>query len=295
MKNLAITVAIPTYNRGKSVADLVHKLTPQLSEADEMLVVDDASKDDTVELLSKIPQVKLISKATNGGMVKNWNTCLTSAAHDWICIIHDDDIVTASTIQTIKRAISTVNEPVLIRHNSLGAEFDQCFRYKVLEAGAWAVLQPFLTPSGVTIHRDIVNAVGLFNENLSYSPDIEYFARVCSMYTSMIIESPKILSFNFHSQNYEYKTWSKPDFMAQLEEIERLLLAYAGVNEVMASKLFGEHMNQHISHMLGFSPTSDNKLLLQQIGWIISKKSYLNRKNRIKAYFASFLNWCPNI
>jgi len=295
MNSSPITVAIPTYNRVTSVTNLIHKLIPQLNQEDEILVIDDASQDGTSEFISKIPQVRLITNSINIGMVKNWNKCLTSASHDWVCIIHDDDTITPTTIQTIKRATTLINEPIIIRHDNLDTEIDQCFRYRVLEPGAWAVLNDSFIPSGVTIHKAIIESIGLFNEKFDYSPDIEYFARICAKYCSVIIESPKILSFNLHSQNYEYKTWAKPDFLTQLEEIEKLRLSYSGLQENIALKRFRNSMNGHIGHMLNSSSKADNPLLLKQVGLMVRNKRYLHRRNLVNAYIASLFNWYPRM
>ena len=291
-----ITVAIPTYNRCKSVLNLINQLIPQLDESDEILVLDDASQDGTADSISCMPRVRLVSNSTNQGMVKNWNKCLQLASHTWICMIHDDDLVTDETVKTIKKMISKVDEPMIIMHDSSPSnEPDQNCRYRVIEPGVWSVLNSARTPSGVTIHKEIFDSIGGFNEEFTYSTDIEYFARVCSIYAAVVIESPRILNFSLHSQNYEYETWSKSDFLKQLENIEKLVISYSNVREEVALSLFRKRMNSHIHHMLGCSPMSDNEFLLRQVGRTVSQKRYLSKKNLIKSYVASFLNWIPNL
>lgn len=290
-KQISITVAIPTYKRCKTVVALVESLLPQLHEEDEILVVDDGSQDGTSEYLSAIPRVHLITNSSNQGMVKTWNKCLTAASRDWICIIHDDDLVNINAIKTIRRACSLINEPALIGHSSLDAKFDQSFRYRVLEPGAWSALVPHRAPSGVTIHQQIVKSVGLFNERFAYSSDLEYFPRICVKYPSVIIESPEILIFNLHSQNYEYKTWLKSDFLEQLEEIVKLTLTYSGLSEDLAKEFFKRRMNEYARHILENAPKSEFEDLLKKVGLMLRDRPYLGRRNRIHAYFASLLNW----
>ncbi len=291
---LHLTVAIPTYKRCKNVLSLVQSILPQLHEEDELLVVDDGSQDGTAQSLESIKRLTLISNLSNQGMVKTWNKCLTFASNEWICLVHDDDTIAPEALKTIRKACSLVSEPALIAHESLDVNLDSRFRYRVVEPGAWAVQHSTLVPSGVTIHKSIIDSVGLFDEQFTYSPDIEYFARICAKFTSIRIESPHVLTFNIHHQNYEYKTWCKPDFFTQLEKIEMLLSTYSGLTEDVARTYFNYRMNQHIKHMLRYSSRADDKTLLQKVSSIIRDKPYLWRRNRANAQIAALLNWSPN-
>ena len=284
-----LTIAIPTYNRCQSVTTLVHQLIPQLLPEDELLVVNDGSQDGTTENLARIPEVTLMSNPSNYGMVKTWNRCLTVASQDWICVIHDDDRVAPTALQTIRRACTLVGEPALIAHRSLDAHLDQAFRYRRAEPGAWAVLNTTTTPSGVTVHRDIVKAIGTFNEHFAYSCDLEYFARICAHYPSLVIENPEVLYYNQHDQNYQYKTWRQTDFWQQLEAIERTVLSYTDLS-TDGDRYFRDHMTNYARHMLKTASQAEDKTLLQHVGSILWKQQYLGRRVRFSASLAAVLN-----
>lgn len=285
-----LTIAIPTYNRCESVVSLVQQLIPQLLPNDELLVVNDGSQDATTEALHNISQVRLVSNPFNCGMVKTWNLCLTSALQDWICIIHDDDRVTPTSLQTIRRACTLVGEPALIAHRSVDLHLDQVFRYRLAEPGAWAALNTTTTPSGVTLHRSIVAAIGAFNEEYTYSCDLEYFARICAHYPSLVIESPEILHYNQHDQNYQYKTWRKANFWQQLEAIERVVLGYADLSGAAAAKLFRERMSHYAEHMLKNAAQAEDKTLIRYVGSMLWRQPYLGRRVRLSAAFAVAFN-----
>jgi glycosyltransferase involved in cell wall biosynthesis len=287
-----LSIAIPTYKRCDSVVSLVNSLIPQLMDGDELLVIDDGSQDDTSDRLSQIERIKFISNVSNEGMLKTWNKCLTATAHDWICIIHDDDTVAPNALKTIRKTISLVQKPALIGHSYSGNnDLDDSLRYRVVEPGAWAALHPLAVPSGVTIHRDIVKELGLFDERFQYSADIEYFSRICAKFTSIVIENPRIVSFNLHSQNYEYKTWGKPDFLTQLEEIEKCVVKYSGLNEEEASMYFRNKMNSYVRYIMDNSCKSEDKSLLQNFCSQAKTRKYLSKKNLLSAQVASVFNW----
>ncbi|MBW4668546.1 MAG: glycosyltransferase [Cyanomargarita calcarea GSE-NOS-MK-12-04C] len=290
-----LTIAIPTYKRCKSVVSLVNSIIPQLEDDDELLVVDDGSQDGTSDALGKIKRVRLVSNSTNEGMLSTWNKCLKFASRDWICMIHDDDTINSDALNTIRKACTLVQGSALIGHNYLGDNFDNCFRCRIVEPGPWSALHPLAIPSGVTIHRSIIDNLGLFNEQFQYSADIEYLSRISSKYTSIIIENPCILTFNLHDQNYEYKTWAKPDCLTQLEQIEELIVTYSGLTGDEALKYFHNKMNMYISYMLRNSYKATDKTLLRKVGIMAKNKSYLGRKNRVIAHLAALFNWTPNL
>ncbi|PSB24811.1 glycosyltransferase family 2 protein [Stenomitos frigidus] len=284
-----LTIAIPTYNRCQSVTALVDQLIPQLLPGDELLVVNDGSQDGTTEALQRLPAVKLVSNPSNYGMVKTWNRCLTGASQDWLCVIHDDDSVAPTALQTIRRACLLVGEPALIAHCSVDAHLDQAFRYRLAEPGAWSVLNTTTTPSGVTLHRDIVKAIGTFNEQFSYSCDLEYFARICAHYPSLVIENPEILYYNQHDQNYQYKTWRRADFWSQLEAIERTILSYANLSTDV-ERYFRDRMSNYAQHMLKTAAKAEDKTLLRHVGSMLWQQPYLGRRVRLSAGIASAFN-----
>jgi glycosyltransferase involved in cell wall biosynthesis len=291
-KKSAISIAIPTYKRCDSVVSLVNSIVPQLMDGDELLVVDDGSQDDTSDKLSKIEKVKLISNLANDGMLKTWNKCLTATTQDWVCIIHDDDTVAPNALRTIRKTISLVQNPALIGHSYSGDnDFDDCLRYRLVEPGAWAALHPLAVPSGVTIHRNIIKELGLFDERFQYSADIEYFSRICAKFTSIVIENPRVISFNLHSENYEYKTWGKPDFLTQLEEIEKCIIKYSGLSGEEASAYFRNKMNSYVRYIMDNSCKSEDKSLLQKFCSQAKTREYLSKKNSLSAQIASIFNW----
>ena len=290
VRSPTLTIAIPTYNRRDSVVALVQTLIPQLAAEDELLVLDDASTDGTATALQGIPRVKVLSNAANVGMVNNWNACLLAAARDWVCVIHDDDRIAPDALNTIRRACSIANQPALITHQSIETDLDQTLRYRFLEPGPWSILNASTNPSGVTLHRSIIDAVGLFGDQFAYSCDLEYFARICTQYPCIVVESPQILYYNQHDQNYQYKTWRQAAFWSQLEQIERTILRYAKLTGDMAEQRFRSRMSDYARHMLRHAKSADDSTLLRHVGSLLWQQNYLGRRVRLSALIAALLN-----
>jgi GT2 family glycosyltransferase len=86
-----ISVVIPNYQGAKFLAGCLDSLLAQTRPADEIIVADDASRDDSVALIrTKYPQVKLLVRAINSGFAACANTGLDAATGDIICLFNND-------------------------------------------------------------------------------------------------------------------------------------------------------------------------------------------------------------
>lgn len=61
-----VSVIIPAYNEEKDIADLLNALSTQTIIPDEIIVVDDGSTDNTVEIAKTYPNVKVIERSHEG-------------------------------------------------------------------------------------------------------------------------------------------------------------------------------------------------------------------------------------
>ena len=78
-----ISIIIPTYNAAKFMPDLLESLFKQAVEDMEVIIVDDCSKDNTVETVKNYP-VRVIQMEKNGGPAKARNRGVEEAAGDII-------------------------------------------------------------------------------------------------------------------------------------------------------------------------------------------------------------------
>ena len=87
---MKLTVLIPVYNEEVSVAELITRVK-QVPLEKEIIVIDDLSSDRTLEILRKIPGIKLLTHSTNRGKGAAVRTGLSTATGD-VVIIQDADM-----------------------------------------------------------------------------------------------------------------------------------------------------------------------------------------------------------
>ncbi len=270
---IPLTLAVPTYNRCSSVQLLVKAIQAQAKAQDEIIVSDDGSTDGTFEEASKMPDIRLVRHKENQGMVRNWNYCLEQARCDWICIIHDDDTLAPRGLEALRRACEFADQPALILPTERQAECDESFRYRFWSPGAWSVLHCPRIPSGAVIHRKIVQELGGFNPRFCYSADLEYFPRIAAHFPVVIIDSPLAIRYELHDSNYQIKTWRKADFYAQLEEIQRSIVSYAGIHGAAAESLVQQRLTGLLEYVFREAYRRGDQILGRQYAQLLGKRT----------------------
>ncbi|HRD75612.1 MAG TPA: glycosyltransferase family A protein, partial [Hyphomicrobiaceae bacterium] len=92
-----VSILIPNYNHAKHLHQSLGGACGQTRPADEILVCDDGSKDNSVEVISefaaKYPQLRLLRNDPNRGMQYTINRLLHESTGDYIvCAAADDEL-----------------------------------------------------------------------------------------------------------------------------------------------------------------------------------------------------------
>ena len=88
-----VTIAIPTFNRASLLKDCVLSALAQSYPRFEVLVADNASTDETQQVLAQFTdqRLRIVRHKTNIGLLPNWNFCLAEAKAKYIVFVSDDD------------------------------------------------------------------------------------------------------------------------------------------------------------------------------------------------------------
>ena len=94
------SVLIPTYNSAKTIEATLESVFSQTLPADEILIMDDGSTDNTVVLLSRhVPRITLFQQR-NGGVAQARNVLVERARGDLLAFLDHDDIWHAEYLAT---------------------------------------------------------------------------------------------------------------------------------------------------------------------------------------------------
>lgn len=98
-----VSICIPTYNRAELLMIAVQSALNQTYQNIEILVVDDASTDDSVQTLKRLKdkRIRVLVNGDNLGMVGNWNRCLKLARGEYIKFLNSDDVLKPECVERL--------------------------------------------------------------------------------------------------------------------------------------------------------------------------------------------------
>ena len=88
-----ISVCIATYNGAATISAQLTSIIPQLSPEDEIIISDDRSSDNTIEVIQtlKCPLIRIIQGPAAGSPIPNFENALKAAKGDYIFLSDQDD------------------------------------------------------------------------------------------------------------------------------------------------------------------------------------------------------------
>lgn len=95
MKQVLVSLCIPTYRRAKHLEQTLRSVLAQTIADLEVLIVDDASPDNTPEIVSRFkdPRIRYTRNEKNLGVPYNYNYAFSLARGEYVALIEDHDIL----------------------------------------------------------------------------------------------------------------------------------------------------------------------------------------------------------
>ncbi len=95
---------MPNFNHARFLPEALNSVLSQLRPDDELIVIDDASSDDSIQIINGIigglPHARLIRHEVNRGALATLNEGLAQAKNRYVCFPAADDIVVGGTFET---------------------------------------------------------------------------------------------------------------------------------------------------------------------------------------------------
>jgi len=110
-----VTVVIPTYNRADYVAQAIDSVLAQSLENWRLVVVDDASTDDTKSVLSRYEvdsRIDVLLRQHNGGAARSMNTALSAVNTPYLLHLDSDDWLDSRCLEVLLAASAQLPDTV---------------------------------------------------------------------------------------------------------------------------------------------------------------------------------------
>ena len=115
------TIIIPTRERADILIHAIASALAQDYSNLEVLVSDNASSDDTEELVSKFDdaRVRYINTGKRVSMSHNWEFALDHVTEGWVTVLGDDDAILPGVLRSVNKVIDETGT-LAIRSNGCG-------------------------------------------------------------------------------------------------------------------------------------------------------------------------------
>ena len=116
--NPSIAVIIPTYNREITIVQCINSALSQSYPVDEIIIVDDNSSDDTIQILNRFKDEIIIlhTKSRSGAQIAR-NIGIKAAKSEWISFLDSDDEWLPNKLEKQMVALKNVDySPMTVVH-----------------------------------------------------------------------------------------------------------------------------------------------------------------------------------
>jgi hypothetical protein len=155
-----VTIAIPTYNRAELLIKAIDSALGQTYPKIEVVVSDNASRDDTAARLSEKhhPRLRYERQPSNIGSLGNWNACLALAHGEYFIMLSDDDSLTPTAIdELIAPFLATAPDTYSTGPDEIAFSYGYCDIYRSLEARSQISLSAPHTETSDSYRTGILN------------------------------------------------------------------------------------------------------------------------------------------
>jgi len=200
-----ISVIIPTYNRVAMLGRAIDSVLAQTTPADEIIVVDDGSDDDTKIFVGACyPQITYLYQA-HAGVSAARNHGFRFADGDWMALLDSDDAWQPTKLTEQLALARQSPELRLIHSDELwfrnGKPLAQQDHHR--KRGGWifddCLPRCVISPSAVLLRRELIQQHQGCDEQLPACEDYDLWLRVCAHEPVGFVETPLVRKYGGHA------------------------------------------------------------------------------------------------
>ena len=202
-----ISVCMATYNGEKYIELQLRSILPQLSEDDEVIVSDDASTDQTLDVVRRLNdnRIKIVHHETDNGDTRNFENALKYAKGDYIFLSDQDDEWLPEKVQVTLQALQNADFVVsdCITKDEQGNVLDPSrFKTFKIKKGFWRLMiKTRYLGCCMAFRRNVLQAALPFPENSYYVEHDLWLAAVAELYFKVELINQPLIIYKRHGNN----------------------------------------------------------------------------------------------
>lgn len=227
LKTPQVSVIIPTYNRLDFLRMAVDSVFKQTLRDWELIVVDDASTDDTAAFLKGNTRLSLIRLEENKGVSYARNRGIEQARGSLICFLDSDDqwlpeklAKQVSWMEQHPECPASYTDEIWIRN---GVRVNPMNKHRKYSGQVFRNCLPLciISPSSIMMRSEVLENIGLFDESLPACEDYDLWLRLTLRHSVHFIEEKLIVKTGGHSDQLSRKYFGMDRF--RVHAMEKIL------------------------------------------------------------------------
>lgn len=193
-----VSAIIPAYNGvSRYLDDAIQSVLAQTFQAFELIVVDDASTDDTARVVQRFPQVRYFRRAANGGQAAARNDGARLARGQYLAFLDQDDLWEPSLLAETVAVLQADPDTAIVHCDGHQVnQWNEPLHYDAAMKPTASITQILrgghdVATSGSLFRKACFDAVGGYDEQLTIWEDIDLAIRL--YHQSRIVHLPKPL------------------------------------------------------------------------------------------------------
>jgi len=204
---MKISIIIPVYNEEKNVARTIESLLNQTFKDYEIIAVNDASKDNSIDVLNKYKnKIKIIDKKKNEGQAKTLNAGLKIASGDIIARTDGDSIVPPNWLEQIHdnfkdKDVVAVGGWLALANESSYWALASSFKDVIFNGVLKKAVTPNLLPgANNAVLASVLKEIGGYPSKKIYSEDSLLFAKLSKK--GKVIKDDKLVIKTYYPKKF---------------------------------------------------------------------------------------------
>lgn len=202
-----ISVCIATYNGELYIKEQLNSILPQLTDNDEVIISDDHSTDNTLNIINEIQdkRIKIIINNKEKGYTSNFENALSHAKGEYIFLSDQDDIWIGNKVkyclEILKSYDFIVSDAFLI--NSNGKKIGESFFYerKVYHSFGGNVFKFGYLGCCMAFKNSILKKALPFPKNHKLCTHDNWLFLIAKVYFKVYITEEKLIKYRRHTNN----------------------------------------------------------------------------------------------
>ncbi len=218
-----LSVIIPTYNRSGLLRQAIESAFSAGSDV-EVIVVDDASTDETPTVCQSWPEIHYVQMARNIGQAAARNIGIREATTEYIAFLDDDDLRLPNSFELQIQLLEETPEaalaygPIYLKNAETEEITKEYYPSHLMSGDVFEKLligNFFYTPS-VVVRRSMLQEVGGFDDRFLTVEDWDLWIRLAEKYSVVAVEKPVAI--------YRQANPSSGQASSRAEEMSRVAL-----------------------------------------------------------------------